>query len=160
MKKIFKIMASMLLVAAFAAATVSCSKDDDDSHPLVGTWVFREANMTFLFEGDWYDAKEEGMDMSEFNKSLRGLFFVFEKDGQLLGGKNGQSQPAGNYTVSDDKITIKDGTYSIIMGYRLSGETLELIWPRTTFEMMLGALPDELYWFDDFEAILTLVKAD
>jgi heat shock protein HslJ len=155
MKNIFTLMIAAAMV--FAA----CSKDDEEnSHPLVGTWVFREANMTFLFEGDWYDAKEEGVDMSEVNKSLRGLFFVFEKDGQLLGGKNGQSQPAGNYTVSGDKITIKDGTYTFIMGYRLSGETLELIWPRTTFEIMLGALPDELYWFDDFEAILTLVKAD
>ncbi|MDR0737598.1 MAG: hypothetical protein LBF39_00835, partial [Prevotellaceae bacterium] len=33
MTKFFKIMASVLAIAAFAAATVSCSKDDDPNDP-------------------------------------------------------------------------------------------------------------------------------
>jgi hypothetical protein len=159
--KLLNMLKYTLLVCTLLVTAFACSEDEDNSnHPLVGTWVFREANLTFLVEGEWYNAKEEGLDLSELNQSLRGIFFVFEKDGQTLGGKNGQTWPAAQYSVSGDKITIKDGEYTIFFKYRVSGTTLELLWPRTTFEMMLGALPDELYWFDDFEAITTFVKAD
>jgi hypothetical protein len=173
--KLLSMLKYTLLTCTLLATAVACSKgeddnnnhpdeDDNNNHPLVGTWVFQEINITFLFEGKWYNVKEDGLeeefDLPGFNQSFRGMFFVFEKDGQMLGGKNGQSQPAGNYTVSDDKITNKDGSRTFIMSYRISEKTLELRWPRTTFEIMLGELPEELYWFDDFEVILTFVKAD
>jgi heat shock protein HslJ len=158
MKKIKKIMASVLMIAALAAVTVSCSKDDDEDS-LIGRWTYREGNMRFSVDGTWYDAKEEGLDVSSFNNSFSGLFFVFEKNGTLSGGMGGQSGAFGSYSVSGDKITIREGSSSYIMGYRISGKTLDLIWYRSTFHA-LGVSTAEIddMGFDDFEMIMTFSK--
>ncbi|MDR3350386.1 MAG: hypothetical protein LBN98_01895 [Prevotellaceae bacterium] len=158
MKRFKKIMTGMLLVAAFAAATVSCSKEKGDD--LIGRWVYSQGNYTFLYEGEWYNAKEEGFDLSSLNNSLRGAYFVFEDNGTLTMGFGGQSASA-KYSVSDDEITIKDGSFSVPMGYRISGKTLDLIWSRTTIDLM-GVSMDELYelGINDVEMTLTFAKAD
>ncbi|MDR3350581.1 MAG: hypothetical protein LBN98_02890 [Prevotellaceae bacterium] len=158
MKKIFKIMASVLLVAAFTATTVSCSKEEGDD--LIGRWVYSQGNYRFLYEGEWYDAKEEGFDLSSFNRGFRGTYFVFEDNGTVTMGFGGQSG-SGKYTVSGDEITIKEGSLSVPMGYRVSGKTLELIWDSTTINFA-GVSLDEFYemGFDDIEMTLTFTKAD
>jgi hypothetical protein len=158
MKRIFKVMASMLMVAAFAAATVSCSKEDEEDG-LIGRWVFQEANMNFLYEGQWHNSKEEGMDMSSYLSDFRGMYWIFETDGTVVIGLNGQSGSA-RYSISGDKITITDGGgFSLSMEYRVSGKTLDWVWTHATFQS-LGIDDSELYeWgLDDYEMILTFAK--
>jgi hypothetical protein len=54
MKNFFKIMASMLMIAAFAAVAVSCSKDDDET---VTTPPHAASAQTWIFGGlTWSDA--------------------------------------------------------------------------------------------------------
>ncbi|MDR2448782.1 MAG: hypothetical protein LBD52_02350 [Prevotellaceae bacterium] len=158
MKKILKIMASVLMIAAFAAASVSCTKEEE-SDSLIGRWTFHEGNMRFSYDGVWHDAKEEGFDVSSFANSFSGLLFVFEENGTVNAGLDGQSSPMGSYSVSGDKIIIKDGSLTVTMGYRVSGKTLDLIWYRSTFHAMGVSTSqiDEL-GFDDFEMILTFSK--
>ncbi|MDR0714556.1 MAG: hypothetical protein LBF89_09925 [Bacteroidales bacterium] len=162
MERIKKIMASVLTIAAFAAATVSCSKDDDDDRledGLIGRWVFSEGNIRFSTNGQWYDAKAEGLDVSAFAKRFSGLFFVFEKNGKVSAGQGGQSSPWGSYSVSGDQIMIKDGSSTMTMGYRVSGKTLDLIWYRSIFhDMGVSTSEIDAMGFDDFEMIMTFSK--
>jgi hypothetical protein len=157
MKNFLKIMVNMLMIAAFAATTVSCSKDDDeDNNGLIGRWVFQEASMNFLYEGHWYNSKEEGMDMTSYLSDFHGMYWIFEKDGTVVIGVGGQSGSA-KYRVSGDELII-DGTS---MGkYRISGKTLDLIWKHATFRAM-GVDDSELYelGIDDYEMILTFTKS-
>jgi hypothetical protein len=160
MKKFKKIMASMLTIAAFAAVTISCSKNEDYEDNLIGRWVFSEANIIFYIDGETYNAKEEGMDVTSYFSSFRGLFFTFEANGTVVMGIGGQSAPAANYSLSGDNITIRDGSSSYSMGYRLSGKTLDLIWTHATMRAV-GADDSDLYelGIDDYELILTFTKS-
>jgi hypothetical protein len=158
MKKFKKIMASMLTIAAFAAATISCSKDEDNEDNLIGHWVLSEVNMIFYIDGETYNAKEEGIDVTSYFSSFRGLFFTFEANGTVVMGIGGQSTLPANYSVSGDNITIRDGSSSFYMEYRLSGKTLDLIWTRATMRTM-GVDDSELMSLvDDYEMILTFAK--
>jgi hypothetical protein len=154
MKRIFKVMASMLMVAAFAAATVSCSKEDEEDG-LIGRWTFQEANMNFLYEGQWHNSKEEGMDMSSYLSDFRGMYFVFETNGTCILGLGGQSV-SGKYSISGKELIIEGSSWG---EYRVSGKTLDLIWTHATFQGM-GADDSELYelGLDDYEMILTFAK--
>jgi hypothetical protein len=158
MKKILKIMANMLLVAAFATTAVSCSKDDDEN-PLIGKWVYNRVDFVAYLNGESFSAEDAGIDQSEVFSDFRGIFFVFEENGTLTAGQNGDSAPAGTYTVAGDRITVKDGAVSFTWRYVISGNTLQLIWNRDELENMAGELPDELDIFDDIEFILIFTKA-
>jgi hypothetical protein len=160
MKKGLRLVASVLVMAALASVTVSCSEDDDLG--LVGHWVFLgDANCIFTMNGVRYDAVEEGLlDRSNFN-SLRGTSFKFEKDGTAYIGMNGQTSSPCKYTVSGNKLTIKDGSFSWPMKYRLTGGNLELIWDEIT--MAIAGIDDSSLTdlgIDDYEMILTFVRAD
>jgi hypothetical protein len=156
MSKFFKTMATVLAIAAFAAVAVSCSKDEENDE-LVGRWVYSEGNYDFLYEGEWYNAKEEGFDLSGFNSSLRGTYFVFEKNGTLTLGFGGQSA-SGTYSVSGSTINMT-GSYSVPMEYRIYDGKLELTWSRSTIEIM-GVSMDELYELgvEDVEMTLTFTR--
>jgi hypothetical protein len=155
MKKISKIMTCMLMIAAFAATTVSCSKDDDENDGLTGRWTYREANMRFSFEGQWYDAKEEGIDFSSYLSDFSGLYFVFAGNGKVTAGIDGQSV-SGTYRISGDELIIEGSSWG---KYRVSGKTFELIWTHATMRTM-GLDDSEFYdiGIDDYEFILTFSK--
>jgi hypothetical protein len=95
-----------------------------------------------------------------YSSEFRGLYFEFEKSGEILAGMGGQSGSMGSYKVSGDKITISDGETRTTFKYRISETTLDLIWSRAALELVMGALPDEFYEYDDIEFILTFVKVD
>jgi hypothetical protein len=154
MKNKFKIMASVLTIAVFAAVTVSCEKEDDND--LIGRWLFQRGSATLYLDGEPIDIDISQSYFSEF----RGLYFEFEKSGEILAGMGGQSGSMGSYKVSGDKVTINDGETRTTFKYRISGTTLDLIWSRAALELVMGALPDEFYEFDDMEFILTFTKVD
>lgn len=155
MKKFLKIMTGMLAIAAFAAVAVSCSKDDEDDGSLIGRWVYSDVNMKFLYEGQWHDAKEEGMDMTSYLSDFRGMYFVFETNGTVTMGMGGQSG-SGRYSISGDELIIEGMSWG---KYRVSGKTLELIWTHATYQG-IGVDDSELYelGIDDYEMILTFAK--
>jgi hypothetical protein len=160
MRKGLRLVASVLVVAALASVTVSCSEDDDLG--LVGHWVFLgDLNCIFTLNGVKYDAADEGIiDRSAFN-GLRGLFFKFEKDGTAYMGMNGESTPPAKYTISGSKLTIKDGSFSLPMKYRVSGEKLKLTWDEVT--MAAVGIDDSMFTdlgVYEYEIILTFVRAD
>jgi hypothetical protein len=154
MKKFFKIMASVLMIAAFAAVAVSCSKEEEDD--LIGRWMFQKGSAVFYLNGESYDGELDPSYFSEFH----GMYFEFQKSGNIIVGIGAQSAPAGSYSVSGDKITINDGSTSFSWKYRISGTTLDLIWSRADLEFLMGELPEEFYYFDDVDVILTFTRAD
>ncbi|MDR1601614.1 MAG: hypothetical protein LBS42_04205 [Tannerella sp.] len=94
MKNFFRIMANVLTIAALAAGTVACS-DEDEGRELTGYWVFREINFILYMDGETYDTKDLGIDVSSYSNGFRGLFFVFENDRTFLAGMDGESEPMG-----------------------------------------------------------------
>ncbi|MDR2036751.1 MAG: lipocalin family protein [Bacteroidales bacterium] len=161
MKKNFRIRASVLMIAAFAAVCVSCEKEEGND--LIGRWLFHRSNVIYYFEGQPYNLKEEGDGtiLSELNRDFRNMIFMFESDGSFFGGVNEQLYPSGTYSVSGDKITIKDGSNIVTINYRLSGNMLDLTFSDASFELVETSLPDELFDIvDDFEMILTFIKTD
>jgi hypothetical protein len=145
----------MLLLAA-----VGCSKDDDDDNPLIGKWLYQGTNVIFYFDGEEFNAKEEGEDLSDFDDGFRTLYFVFEKDGSVWGGQYGQSGEFGTYSVSGNKLSINDGETTVRFDYKITGNMLEWIWDINFMEINGYVLPDDFYEFDDVEFILTFKKVD
>ncbi|MDR1592662.1 MAG: hypothetical protein LBS16_07275 [Prevotellaceae bacterium] len=157
MKQVLNLLKRMSIICMLLPVISSCDKEKNQ---IVGYWVFERANLIITVNGETHNAREEGADLSSFDIGFRGLVFMFREDNNFFGGQNGQITPAGTYTVSEDKIIIKDGITTMIMGYSVSGEKLNLIWSRATFEIAIGALPPEWYEFDDVEIIMTFVRAD
>jgi hypothetical protein len=161
MKQLAFLLKSALLAGVFALAFAGCSKDDDEVSELNGTWMFKEINYLYYVDGQVFNAKEENpATLQETNRNLRGFFFVFNSGNCWLGMNGQTSSDSAPYTVSGDKITLKSGSTTFIMQYAISGENMDLIWSRSTFEMMFGALPDEFYYFDDVEAILSFNRVN
>jgi len=155
MKKLLFTLKNALALCALAVAFTSCSKDDEDS--LIGLWSFKEGNYIFYYDGQSYNAKEEGDDLSDINQGFRGWFFEFTSN-QVTMGSGGQATPPASYTTSGNIITIRDGSTSITWRYNVSGNTLELTWTRAMMEMMMGSLPEVFYMFDEVEFVLTFNK--
>jgi hypothetical protein len=140
-------------------AFAGCSKDEE-GNPLIGHWLFKEANMIFYINGNVYDAKEEELsELDALNETFRGFYFIFT-DNTLSAGMGNEVSPWGAYTVSGDKITLSGGGAPLIMQYRLTGKNLDLTITRDMFELSMGALPDIYYEFDDLEFILSYTKVD
>jgi len=156
MKKLLITLKSALAISLFAFIFASCSKDEANKD-LLGTWIFREANMILYFDGETFNMKEEGWDLSEFNDMFRGFSLNFSKEHVVMRIMMGESPPTP-YSVSGDMLTIRDNYVTIIWRYKVVGNTLELIWTRDMMEVMMGRLPDEYYEFDDVELILSLNK--
>jgi hypothetical protein len=157
MKKILTVFKHAGLMVALLCTMAGCSKEETDE--LNGTWMFRELNYIYYHQGQTINAKEEGYDLSEANNGFRSMYFRFE-NGKLTGGINGQSGPMGTYTVKGDKITVVDGATTFIMGYKVYGSSLELIWSRAALEMVVGSLPPEFYLFDNVDSIMIFDRVD
>jgi hypothetical protein len=157
MKQLVFLSKSVFLVGVFALAFAGCSKDEGSE--LNGTWMFRDMDFLYYINGQIFSAKEESpVAMQEINRDFRGFFLTFS-DGNLSVGMADQTYSWGAYTVSGNKIILKDGSSTDIMQYAISGENLELTFDRLSFEMMLGGLPDEFYYFDDVEVIMSFNRA-
>jgi hypothetical protein len=158
MKQLIFLLKNVFLAGVFAMAFAGCSKDEGSE--LNGTWMFRDMDFLYYVGGQVFSALEESpAAMQEINRDFRGLFFIFS-DGNLSAGMGGQTYPWGTYTVSGNKITLHDGSTTGIMQYAISGKNMDLTFNRSSFEMLLGGLPDELYYFDDMEAILSFNRVD
>jgi hypothetical protein len=74
---------------------------------------------------------------------------------------NGEASPPAKYTVSGNKLTIKDGSFSWPMKYRMSKGDLELIWDEITMAA-IGIDDSSLTGLgvDDYEFVLTFVRTD
>ena len=143
--------------ALFAAGILFSGCSKDDTNPLLGLWAFKESNVIYYFDGESYNLKENGGDLTDFNQSFRGWSIEFAAN-TLTMGMGGQTSQPMSYTLSGNIITIKDGATTILWRYNVSGKTLELVWTREMLEMLYGSLPDELYLFDEIEFILTFNK--
>jgi hypothetical protein len=161
----------IVTICALTVVTSGCKKDEKEKeeeqaqiqHKIVGTWLFNDVNIIFYyFDGGTFDAKKEGLDLSEDMRAFRGIFFVFDKNGTVSIGQGnyGQSDQIGTYTVTDNKITIKEGTDVVDMDYQVSGKTLALIWNREFMEILKGDLDDIFYEFKDIEWHITFSKVD
>jgi hypothetical protein len=51
--------------------------------------------------------------------------------------------------------TMNDGATTFTVGYKISGNSLDLTFNRSAFEAILGTLPDDYYDFDEVEFILS-----
>jgi hypothetical protein len=151
-------MATVLTIAAFAAVSVSCSKDEEDeeSNSLTGRWVYSSINYNFFIDGEWYDAGELGFD--DTDNSFRGTSFTFRDDGTVSLSYGGITSE-GRYEVSGDIISMGDDEITLTMRYHVSGKTLELIWDSVVMENM-GVPMDEFYeaGIEDIEMILTFTR--
>jgi hypothetical protein len=140
---------------------VGCSKDDDNNdNPLVGKWIYQKTNVIFYLDGDVFDAREEGEDLSDFDDEFRSLYFVFEKDGSVRGGQNGQSGEIGTYSVSGKQLSINDGESTVRFDYQITGNELEWIWDIDFMKANEYDIPDFFDDFDDVEIVLTFIRAD
>jgi hypothetical protein len=158
MKQLTFLLKSAFLAGVFAMAFAGCSKDEGSE--LNGTWMFRDMDFLYYANGQVFSAMEENpAGMQEINRDFRGVFFIFS-DGNLTAGMDGQTYPWGTYTVSGNKITLQDGSSTGIMQYAISGKNLDLTFNRLSFELMLGGLPDEFYYFDDVEVIMSFNRVD
>jgi hypothetical protein len=157
MKKVLFALKSALALCTLAFVFTSCSKDDD-SNPLNGLWAFKDANVIYYLNGQAYNVKEEGGDLTEVNQSFRGWSFEFTSQHVTM-RVNGQTSPQLAYSLSGNVITIRfEDNYAITWRYNVSGNTLELTWTRQMMEMMGGSMPPEFYEFDDIEFILSFNK--
>lgn len=99
MKKFVFILASICLVCLI---TTSCSKEDDDTNSIIGTWKYRVFYLEFNKDNTWRDAQEIGGEMywSKYGK--------YSFDGQYLVRDGGFKEEV---IFSDNKKTIKLGGY-------------------------------------------------
>jgi hypothetical protein len=109
-----------------------------------------------------YNVKEEEGANASLLRGLNGAFdesfFIFS-DGTLKVVKEGQSHDIwGSYTVSGDKIIMKDGATTFIVRYKIYGNSLDLIFSRSAFEAILGTLPNDYYTYDNVDFILSFNK--
>jgi uncharacterized lipoprotein YehR (DUF1307 family) len=163
MKRFAFLLKSAFLSGVLVLAFAGCSKDEDESEgtggELNGTWLFREANVRYYSNGEVFSIKETDPSLlEEMNSGYSGMFFTFF-NGSWSGGLDGISS-TDTYTVSGDRITIRDGSSTTIWQYKVSGKNLDFILNRSTFEMFAGALPDKFYEFDEIELILSFNKQD
>ena len=155
MKKILFKLKSALIACILVFAFTSCDKDDTEA--LEGLWAFRDINVIYYFNGQQYNVKESGGDLTELSQGFRGLSFRFTGKHVTVGMSGQTSQPMA-YSLSGNIISINDGSTYIIWRYKVSGNTLELIWTREMMEMLGGSMPAELYDFDDIEFIMSFNK--
>jgi hypothetical protein len=85
------------------------------------------------------------------------MYFVFDKNGTVVVGINGQSGST-SYSVSGDNLYIDGSSFG---KYRVSGNTLELTW-TSSFMRAMGMDDSELYdmGIEDYEFILTFNRAN
>jgi hypothetical protein len=111
-------------IAVFFAASFifsGCSKDKDDANPLEGLWAFKEANYILYFDGESFNVKEEGGDLTSVNQSFRGWSIEFTGNNVIMGMGGQTSQPIA-YSISGNIITLKEGpgsTSTVVWRYNV-----------------------------------------
>lgn len=156
MKQLAFLLKSACLAGALALALAGCSKEE--SNKLDGKWTCSEVNLLFYIDGRTINVKDENPSaLTEMNSTFRGVFFIFN-NGSLTMGMGSESSPAGSYTVSGDKITIRDGSMSFTVRHAISGKNMDLIFDLAALKIWAG-ISDEFDEFDDVEAILSFKKS-
>jgi hypothetical protein len=145
-----------------------CKKDEKEKEEeqvqtqqngLVGTWRFREANMLYSINGVMHNAREEGSDLSSLNDSFDGFIFKFNKNYTGTMSINGNYTENTTYSVSGNRIYIKDSEGTVMpFRYRLS-DKLELYWTLDDLrEQQGGELPEEFEIYDSVEYVFIFDK--
>jgi uncharacterized protein YxeA len=121
MKRILKTMASVLLIAAFAAMAVSCSKDDEDNNnnPLVGKWGYIETKLTYTVNNELFDVNISQNDYHTL---------VFNKNGSFE-EKHETATLSGTYTVAGNKLTVYNNESEFVCSFNISESILDVIYP-------------------------------
>lgn len=152
------ITTSFIILLIFGSLfTTACDKEDDNniSKQLDGYWRFTEGNMIAYLDGEKYDAQAWGEE--EFvNEAFRGLFFYFNGNKVTIIHNGAESYPA-TFSVSENKLIIKDSSSTGVLYYELNGNNLIITFNSTTIEM-LGLSDDIFYYFDSIEFILSFNK--
>ncbi|MDR0606723.1 MAG: hypothetical protein LBG80_20830 [Bacteroidales bacterium] len=170
----------VVIICTLTVIMSGCKKDEKEKeeeaqHKIVGTWLFSDMNFIFYYtSGGTFNAKEEGKDLSEWREYYLGLGwrFIFEKNG-VVSIEYNEFLDSAPYTVSNDKITIKNGTDIVFWYYRVSEGTLVLISRRSIeeifeeifgddelMEMYQNVFPDNLSKVEDVDLEMTLTKVD
>jgi hypothetical protein len=156
MKQLVFLLKSACLAGVLALAFAGCSKEEGNK--LDGKWTCSEVNLLFYMNGQTFNVKDENPSaLEDMNATFRGIFFRFN-NGSLTMGKGNESSPAGSYTVSGDKITIRDGSTSFTIRHAISGKNMDLIFDRAALKIW-GGISDAFDEFDDVEAILSFRKS-
>ena len=153
MKKLLAVLKSAFIACTLLLAFAGCTKDEAGS--LTGHWVFNEANVIFYMSGQAYNVKEHGGDLSGINNGFRGLFIDF-KENEVTMGQGSEILFSVEYTVSGNKIVVRDGGDIMSWKYSLSGNSLDVVWTSETLELLGDfELPDGV---DDLDVIMTFKK--